>query len=139
MNQLDSNEVWIGTIPGDWTRSRIKNVASLSPGYSGAPPTPDDSCTVVPMEPLFEDGSLDLSHQERFDDIQHGLTFFEKGDVPVHVAPFRPVALDIHIDMDLDYLVRGKEAVLDALPERVGVNRRPEIRTCAHEDISLGI
>ena len=29
--------------------------------------------------------------------------------------------------MDLDHLVRGQEAVLDALPQRVGVNRRPKI------------
>ena len=29
--------------------------------------------------------------------------------------------------MDLDHLVRGQEAVLDALLERVGVNRLPEI------------
>ena len=47
--------------------------------------------------------------------------------VAVDVAPLRPVAVDIHVDMDLDDLVRGQEAVLDALPERVGVNRRPEI------------
>ena len=32
--------------------------------------------------------------------------------VPVRLAPLRPVALDIHIDMDLDHLVRGQEAVL---------------------------
>ena len=47
--------------------------------------------------------------------------------VPVHVAPLRPVAVDIDIDMDLDDFVGSEETVLDALPQRVGVNRRPEI------------
>ena len=47
--------------------------------------------------------------------------------VAVYVAPLRPVALDIHIDMDLDHFVRSQEAVLDTLPQRVGVNRAPEI------------
>ena len=47
--------------------------------------------------------------------------------VAVRLAPLRPVAFDIDVDMDLDDLVRRKEAVLDALLERVGVNRLPEI------------
>jgi hypothetical protein len=47
--------------------------------------------------------------------------------VAVHVAPLRPVAVDIDIDMDLDDFVRSEEAVLDPLPQRVGISRRPEI------------
>ena len=47
--------------------------------------------------------------------------------VPVHITPLRSIAMHIYIDMDLDHLVWRQEAVLDALPEGVGVNRRPEI------------
>ena len=46
---------------------------------------------------------------------------------PVGVAPLRPIALDIEIDMDFDDLVGSQESVLDALLERVSVNRLPEI------------
>ena len=38
-----------------------------------------------------------------------------------------PVAFDVHVDVDLDHLVGGKEAVANALLERVGVNRLAEI------------
>jgi hypothetical protein len=43
------------------------------------------------------------------------------------LALLRAVAFDISIDVNLDYLVRGQEAVADALAERVGKNRVSEI------------
>jgi type I restriction enzyme S subunit len=81
MNQNESNEPWLDEMPSDWTRSRIRNVATLSPGYSGNRPVPDESCTVVPMELLSENGGIDSSEQQGFEDIQQGLTLFEQGDV----------------------------------------------------------
>ena len=47
--------------------------------------------------------------------------------VAVESALLRPVAFDVEVDMDLDDLVRREEAVLDALLERVGVNRLAEV------------
>ncbi len=47
--------------------------------------------------------------------------------VSVHITPLWPITVDIHIDMNLDDFVRSQEAVLDALPQGVGVNRRSEI------------
>ena len=47
--------------------------------------------------------------------------------VAVELAFFGTVALDIQVDVDLDDLVGGEEAVLDALLERVGVDRLAEV------------
>src|SRR5579863_2619682 len=52
---------------------------------------------------------------------------FDFVTVPVRVAPLRAVALYIQINMNFDYLVRGQEAVLDSLLERVGIDRLSEI------------
>ncbi len=52
---------------------------------------------------------------------------FDLVAVPVHISPLRPVAFNIHIDMDLHNLVRRKEAVRNTLPERVGVNGTSKI------------
>jgi type I restriction enzyme, S subunit len=81
MALIESNEPWLGSVPAEWKRTRIRNVARLSPGFSGTPPTADEFCTVVPMELLFENGTLDVSNQQRSDDVQQGLTLFENGDV----------------------------------------------------------
>src|SRR5262245_14868328 len=78
---VDSGERWLGDVPTDWIRIRIRNVTRLSPSYSGSPPNGKEVCTVVPMELLSEDGSLDISVTELFEDIQSGLTLFEVGDV----------------------------------------------------------
>ena len=45
----------------------------------------------------------------------------------VGVPPLRPVALDIEVNVYLDDLVGGEEAVFDALLQGVGVYRLPEI------------
>ena len=81
MTYIVSNEPWLGRVPSDWTRSRIRNVAEISPGFSDDPPRSDELCTVVPMERLFDDGTIDLSIQVPHEDIQSGLTLFESGDV----------------------------------------------------------
>jgi len=47
--------------------------------------------------------------------------------VAVERAGGGPVAADIGVDMDLDDLVGGEEAVADALLERVGEDRRAEV------------
>jgi SWI2/SNF2 ATPase/Type I restriction modification DNA specificity domain/Type I restriction enzyme R protein N terminus (HSDR_N) len=81
MSSVATNEVWLGQIPSDWRRSRIRNVATLSPNYSRARPAADELCTVVPMELLSEDGFIDQSNQQPLKEVTSGLTLFEKGDV----------------------------------------------------------
>jgi type I restriction enzyme, S subunit len=81
MSFVESNELWLGKVPSKWKRSRIRNVAQFSPGYSSTPPTNDEVCTVVPMELLSADGKVDLSSQLTFEDIQAGLNLLEQGDV----------------------------------------------------------
>jgi type I restriction enzyme S subunit len=76
MSVVESNDIWLGKMPNDWQRNRIRNVAALSPGYSSTVPAPDEPCTVVPMELLSDDGSIDVTNQQ-----PSGLTLFEEGDV----------------------------------------------------------
>lgn len=75
------DDLWLGRMPSDWKRSRIRNVATLSPNYSQTRPASNESCTVVPMELLSEDGEIDVSDQQPLEDISTGLPLFEKGDV----------------------------------------------------------
>lgn len=77
--QLD--DLWLDRMPSDWKRSRIRNVAALSPSYSQTQPAFDELCTVVPMEMLSSDGVVDVSNQQPLEDISTGLPLFEKGDV----------------------------------------------------------
>ena len=81
MMLVESQEPWLGKVPGEWVGTRIRNVSRLSPGYSGSPPAADELCTVVPMESLFENGTLEVSNQQLFEDVQRELTLFEQGDV----------------------------------------------------------
>jgi type I restriction enzyme S subunit len=81
MKLVESNEPWLGQVPMDWDRSRIRNVATFSPGYSDSPPTPDEPCTIVPMELLSEDGMIAVSNQQTIEEAKSGLTLFEQGDV----------------------------------------------------------
>lgn len=81
MSLDQSHEVWLGEMPSDWRRTRIRNVAHLSPGYSAKPPSAKEICTIVPMELLSNDGKIDVDNQQTADVIQSGLTLFERGDV----------------------------------------------------------
>ena len=77
--QLD--DLWLDRMPSDWKRSRIRNVATLSPKYSQTQPAYDELCTVVPMEMLSSDGVVDVSNQQPLEDISTGLPLFKQGDV----------------------------------------------------------
>ncbi|MEI6176756.1 MAG: restriction endonuclease subunit S [Verrucomicrobiota bacterium] len=68
-------------MPSDWKRSRIRNVATLSPNYSQTQPASGEPCTVVPMELLSNDGAIDVSNQQPIEEISTGLPLFEQGDV----------------------------------------------------------
>jgi len=81
MSMVESREPWLGMLTADWKKSRIRNVAMLSPGYSEDLPEGEELCTVVPMEKMSDDGLLDTSAQYLFEDVQSGLTSFEQGDV----------------------------------------------------------
>jgi type I restriction enzyme, S subunit len=81
VNLVESNERWLGKVPGEWKRSRIRNEAKLSPGYSSNPPRGDEACTVLPMDLVSDDGAIDVSNQQSADDVQSELTLFELGDV----------------------------------------------------------
>lgn len=72
---------WVSEVPIHWRASRIRNVAKLSPGYSGSPPANDEQCAVVPMEQLYNDGRIDTSSTQPYEDVTSGLTMFEAGDV----------------------------------------------------------
>jgi len=74
-----SNDVWLDEMPSDWQRSRIRNVATLSSGYSATVPAPDEPCTVVPMELLSGDGAIDVSNQQPLDEVTSGLTLLWGG------------------------------------------------------------
>ncbi len=81
MSTVELNDVWIGKMPSDWQRSRIRNVVTLSPSYSASVPAPDEPCTIVPMELLSGDGAIDVTNQETLDGVASGLNLFEAGDV----------------------------------------------------------
>lgn len=81
MSAVEPNDIWLDIMPPDWQRSRIRNVAALSPSYSTTIPTPDELCTVVPMELLSDSGDLDSTNQQSFEEVNAGLTLFEAGDV----------------------------------------------------------
>jgi len=81
MTLMSAGERWLGSVPADWQRSRIRNVSVLSPCYSKGPPSGDEICTVLPMEMLSEHGEIDASNQQPFELVSGGLTFFESGDV----------------------------------------------------------
>jgi len=78
---VEPKEPWLGKAPAEWTRSRVRNVTTLSPGYSGSQPAKGETCTVVPMELLSTEGAIDLTNQVPLEDITSGLTLFEAGDV----------------------------------------------------------
>ena len=71
------NDLWLDEIPSDWRRSRIRNVATLSPNYSETTHASDELCTVVPMELISIDGAIDASNQEPLEDISTGLPLCE--------------------------------------------------------------
>ncbi len=81
MNASSLNDLWLHEMPHEWQRSRIRNVAALSPNYSQTRPASDEPCTVVPMELLSNDGAIDVTNQQPFEDISTGLPVFEEGDV----------------------------------------------------------
>lgn len=97
---------WIGDIPQDWNRFRIKDIAEISPGFSDFVPTSNEKCVVVPMEALSEKGEIHASLIQEFQDIQPGLTNFEEGDVLF--AKITPC------------MENGKGAFIDHLPTRYG-------------------
>ena len=81
MKESNIHEPWLGDVPLDWVSSRIKNVALLSPGFSGKNPTQHELCTVLPMELLSDNGTIDISNIQSYEDVFSGLTIFEAGDV----------------------------------------------------------
>ena len=81
MSTMPTIDLWLDRMPSDWRRSRIRNLAALSPNYSSTRPASDEMCTVVPMELLSDDGAIDLSNQQPLEDISTGLPLFEQGDV----------------------------------------------------------
>jgi type I restriction enzyme, S subunit len=74
-------DIWLDKMPKEWKRSRIRNVATLSPSYSHSRPDSDELCTVVPMESLSCDGAIETSMSLQLGDVSTGLPLFEIGDV----------------------------------------------------------
>jgi len=101
---VPANEPWLDMVPADWPPSRIRNVAQLSPSYSDGAPTPDEPCTVVPMELVSESGAIDVTSVQPFADVNGGLTLFESSDVLF--AKITPC------------MENGKGALVNGLPTR---------------------
>jgi type I restriction enzyme S subunit len=99
-------EPWIKETPQNWGRFRIKDIALFSPGFSDSPPGPTDQCVVIPMEAISAKGDIDTTLVKESQDIQQGLTNFEKGDVLF--AKITPC------------MENGKGAFVEALPTRYG-------------------
>jgi restriction endonuclease S subunit len=104
---LKTAEPWLKETPQDWRRFRIKDIAPLSPGFSESAPAPTDQCVVIPMEAISEKGDIDTTLVQEFQDIQQGLTNFEKGDVLF--AKITPC------------MENGKGAFVRELPTRYGL------------------
>lgn len=77
----NSGVEWIGEIPQDWKRYRIKDVSDLSPTYSDDKPDSEELCTVIPMECVSNKGEVDTFNLQQYQNVTSGLTLFEAGDV----------------------------------------------------------
>ncbi len=77
----ESRVEWIGAIPQDWQRYRIKDVSELSPTYSENKPDTEEICTFIPIECVSNKGEYNTSNLQKYEDITNGLTLFEAGDV----------------------------------------------------------
>jgi restriction endonuclease S subunit len=100
-------ESWLQQPPEGWRYYRIKDIAQLSPGFSDPGPELTDQCAVVPMEAISDKGDIDTTLVQEFQDIQQGLTTFEKGDVLF--AKITPC------------MENGKGAFVEKLPTRYGL------------------
>jgi len=101
---VEAKEPWLGRVPAEWSRSRIRNVADLSPSFSDGVPTVNETCTVVPMELLSDLGVIDSSNALPCEEVMSGLTLFERGDVLF--AKITPC------------MENGKGAFVESLPTR---------------------
>jgi type I restriction enzyme S subunit len=81
MSKDISSSAWLGDVPADWRRTRIKRVTRLSPSYSNGKPSGQSLCTVVPMESVSVLGELNADTQMEFSAVTSGLNLFENGDV----------------------------------------------------------
>jgi len=104
LNMQNTNELWLGFVPREWQYFRVKDIAQLSPSFSNGNPTPNELCTVIPMEAVSEKGQLDTSTIDEFNLVTSGLTNFEVGDVIF--AKITPC------------MENGKGAYVDKLPTR---------------------
>jgi type I restriction enzyme S subunit len=103
---INTVEPWIKERPQNWRRFRIKDIAQVSPGFSDTPPAPTEQCAVIPMEAISDKGDIDTTLVKESQDIQQGLTNFEKGDVLF--AKITPC------------MENGKGAFIEAMPTRYG-------------------
>lgn len=84
MNRLEQRAndlIWYGKEPTDWREFRIKDIVTLSPGFSSGRPSDDEICSVIPMESVSEIGDVSFERELSYADISPGLPNFENGDV----------------------------------------------------------
>lgn len=72
---------WLKEVPSDWRPFRLKEVAIVSPTFSGERLNPGEICSVIPMESVTERGTFNNYEVEDYELITSGLTNFENGDV----------------------------------------------------------
>ncbi len=75
---------WLGDVPGGWTVSRIKNVATINASKSEvAHLKPETEITFLPMEAVGDDGSLITTSTRQLGDVLTGYTYVRENDVLV--------------------------------------------------------
>jgi hypothetical protein len=63
---IQANEPWLGAVPADWTSSRIRNIAALSPGYSDGSPLSEELCAIL----LYAEGYRPEKNLQHYRTIQ---------------------------------------------------------------------
>jgi len=76
-----SETKWLSEVPADWRPFRLKEVAKVSPSFSGNGPGVNEDCSIIPMEVVTEKGAFNDYDVQAYDLVTSGLTNFENGDV----------------------------------------------------------
>ena len=99
---------WLDEVPAHWDVRRLKQIATVNPGWTkdGDYPAPDDHVTFLPMERVGSDGSIDTREVLAASEVEYGFTNFRRGDIIV--AKITPC------------FENGKGADLASLPTRCG-------------------
>ena len=80
VNMKDSGVEWIGEIPEQWEKFRLKNICTINPNKSELNIEKDIFVSFVPMENI-KDGEIDLSLIKKVNEVYSGYSYFRDGDI----------------------------------------------------------